>query len=66
MDVMKQLATIARQLTRMDAQRATKMQERDQLIRQARDEGNSWLEIQHTTGLSSRAIKMSLERTASY
>lgn len=61
---MAKLAEIATELAQMDARRTLRMQERDRLIRQARDEGISWKAIQSATGLSPRAIALSLERSA--
>jgi hypothetical protein len=64
METLTKLAKVAAELSAIDTKRESKMRERDRLVREARDAGITWVVIQQATGLSARAVALSLERTA--
>ena len=63
MQPLTRLARIADSLAKADDERAKLMRQRDDLIREARDAGETWVTIQNATGLSPRAIALALKRS---
>lgn len=63
MQPLTRLARIAASLAKVDEDRAKLMRKRDDLIREARDAGETWVSIQDATGLSPRAVALALRRS---
>lgn len=60
-----QLSIIARQIARIDAERAALVAERDAVMRHAKAEGASWAALQEASGMHSpTAVARSLRRGA--
>lgn len=62
MDITARLEKVTSDLAETDVRRTQLMNQRDALIRQARDAGVTWVELQRITHLTPRAISLALER----
>jgi hypothetical protein len=61
-DLLTQLRSIAARLSTLDADRSSLISERDRQIINARAAGFTWGELQQATGLSSRGLKLAIDR----
>lgn len=61
-DPLTQLRSTAERLSTLDTQRSAVIQERDRQIIAAVAAGYTWVEIQRATGLSSRGLKLAIDR----
>ena len=60
---MKQIRSLARRIATLDTKRDALMSERDTLMRQAKEQGATWDELQDAAGMNSpTAVSRALKR----
>ena len=63
MSILEDLAKASEKLRDLDQRRKDQQAYRDDLIREAKDHGHGWAEIQRATGMLDRSLALALKRT---